>query len=443
MIQHLVIVIVGKVGSVDLGVSIGPVLGGHDGNTGAGLHHLGPLVHGDFRLYGSGSFTHFGNVHSQGRIQVGLCGDECPVHAVDDGFRGDGGTGNGINVVPCGEGTGIADELAPEVAFFYQVAQSFGFLVHGRIDEYACHLAAVTDAHLNLHIAVAALAGNVEHHACVRSVELVDALRGGLLFLGGGTGENTAELQILGPVILRGWIDQIPDKVAGLVDTAADGAGGDGGTGDGIHTVTQLSGDGEACKLGGKIFVLGLGTQTGGLSKLAAAHGDSGDNLLQVHAHMDLHGAAEAGDGDLGNVTCQLAIHYGGISAVHTAVGTDFQLLKSLCLKEAFLPGSVGSFNGPLLNWTFRQFVDDSQQTADGYGNKHQDQPGRDAEFHGKLTSLSMIKERKCIQIQYNIEKGNCQYSTGNLYPCVRQLPLCYSERFRMYSCMASATRLL
>ena len=53
-------------------------------------------------------------------------------------------------------------EVVKKVGFLYQIAQTFRFLVHSGVDIDTGHLTAMTHANLNLHIAVAALAGDAQ-----------------------------------------------------------------------------------------------------------------------------------------------------------------------------------------------------------------------------------------------------------------------------------------
>ena len=259
------------------------------------------------------------------------------------------------------------------------------------VDVHACHLAAVTDAHLHLHGAVSALAGDVDNHTCVRGVQLVDALRGSLLFLGGRAGENAAELQILRPVVLSRGIDEIPDKVARLVDAAAHRAGGNGGAGDGIHIIPHLRRNGQARELVGKRRLLGFRAQAGGFREFRAAHTDAGDGALQIHAYMDFHRAAKAGDGHLCHIADLAAVLHRRVAAVYGASLRKRNFLKGIRPGEAGIAGSIGCLQCSLGDRTLGNAVDNAQHAAHCNADDSKSEPRRNAKFQEKPPLLPFI----------------------------------------------------
>ena len=345
VVVHLGVFTVGKVGRVDFRVGFRPVLRGHDSNAGAGLDDLCLSLFSALDSRGRRRVTGLAqrrNLRGLAGIQIRLRRLKSLVHAVHNRLGGDGRAGYGIHIVTKGEAAGLTDKLTPEVGLLHHIAKALRLGVLSGVDVHACHLAAVTDAHLHLHGAVSALAGNVDNHTRVRGVQLVDALRGSLLLFGGGAGENAAELQILRPVVLSRGIDEIPDKVARLVDAAAHRAGGNGGAGDGIHIIPHLRRNGQARELVGKRRLLGFRAQAGGFREFRAAHTDAGDGALQIHAYMDFHRAAKAGDGHLCHIADLAAVLHRRVAAVYGASLRKRNFLKGIRPGEAGIAGSIG-----------------------------------------------------------------------------------------------------
>ena len=231
----------------------------------------------------------------------------------------------------------------------------------------------MTHANTNLHIAVTALTGNVEHNTGIGQVQFIHTFGSFCLLLGGSAGQNAAKVQVFGAVILYGRTDQIEHCQTCLVDTAVDSSGCNGSAGNGINAASQRDRNGLTLILLGKSSVLCFRAQTGSFGKLAAAHADTGDGLIQIHTNGNLNGTAEAGNRDLCHITHRLTAGQCGVAGIQAAGSIHFHLFEGIGSSEADLTGSICLFNCPLGNGTFCERVYHAQCSADHNTDQQQD----------------------------------------------------------------------
>ena len=336
------------------GAEAGGLVGGVD-DDGSDLAAVNGQGNGDLGLEALSGSGHSGTGGSRSGGQL--------VQRIDDSVGGDGRTGQHVDVLARGKGSGLADELVQERLILGAAGAEAGGLV-GRVDLDGLDSAVGVEGRGNLNFALEALSGSgVAGHSGL----------GGFLLGGLTEGQQVA---FSGSVAQSDLIDALERSVGSVQH----GGRGDGRAGQALDGAAL--GNDQAFVLS----LIGLGAHAGaqalGLSKVAVADHGSGHHAIHADAHGDGNGALVTGLGSGHAVADDLIAVLGGVEAVDfvtTGNGDLFVVFSRHDAAESFHQLSHAAF----LDRAFRDRVGHGQHDGGDQSDQRQRQVGGELLFLG------------------------------------------------------------